>query len=256
MKVFISHSSEDAQIAKNIRNYLAHRDIEVFDDKTDISIGSNLASSINEAISSSDAVLFVISKNTDKSRWVHQEMSLAINNKLKGKEVKLIPIVVEKNSEIPFFLKDYQYLDISKGQDFESGISKIVQSLASDNKTSIEQDLETKVANIEIEKQLLMLKSLEHEEYKKFRSRQMFFTAMIATLISSIAASVGLLGWVANIDYSNFKWIIAFLVGALTSMVGSLLYMRKEQPHKDELKKKIEKLHTTLKDMEARHDKQ
>ncbi|MDO3383757.1 toll/interleukin-1 receptor domain-containing protein [Gilvimarinus algae] len=255
MKVFISHTSEDAQIAKNIRNYLAHRDIDVFDDKTDISMGSNLASSINEAISSSDAVLFVISKNTEKSRWVHQEMSLALNNKLKGKEVKLIPIVVEKNSEIPFFLKDYLYLDISKGQDFESGMSKIVQSLASDKKTSIQQDLETKVENIEIEKKLLMLKSLEHEEHKKFRSRQMFFITMIATLISSIAASVGLLGWVAKIEYSNFEWVLAFLVGAVASMLGSLLYMRKEQPHKDEVLKKIEEIHATLKDMEARHDK-
>ncbi|MES3008542.1 MAG: toll/interleukin-1 receptor domain-containing protein [Pseudomonadota bacterium] len=255
MKVFISHTSEDSQIANNIRNYLAHRDIEVFDDKTDISMGSNLASSINEAIGSSDAVLFVISKNTDKSRWIHQEMSIALNNKLKGKEVKLIPIVVEKNTEIPFFLKDYLYLDISKGQDFESGMSKIVKSLASDQKTSIKQDLETKVENIEIEKKLLMLKSLEYVEYKKFRSRQMFFITMIATLISSIAASVGLLGWVANIEYSNFEWILAFLVGAVASMVGSLLYMRKEQPHKDEVLRKIEELHATLKDMEARHDK-
>lgn len=131
MKVFLSHTSDDAQIARNIRNYLTQRDIHVFDDKADISMGSNFASSINEAISSSDAVLFIISKKTDKSRWVHQEMALALNNKLKGKEVKLIPIVVEKNSEIPFFLKDYLYLDISKGQDFESGMAKIIQSLNS-----------------------------------------------------------------------------------------------------------------------------
>jgi hypothetical protein len=38
-------------------------------------------------------------------------------------------------------------------------------------------------------------------------------------------------------------------------MLGSLLYMRKEQPHKDELLKKIDELHASLKDMEARHDK-
>jgi hypothetical protein len=182
-------------------------------------------------------------------------MSLAVNNKLKGKDVKLIPVVAEKNSEIPFFLKDYLYLDLTRGQDFDFGMSRLLESLASDKKTSIAQDLETKVANIEIEKELLKLKSLEHEEYKKFRSRQMFFITMIATLVSSIVASVGLLGWVAKIEYSNFEWILAFLVGAAASMLGSLLYMRKEQPHKDELLKKIDELHASLKDMEARHDK-
>lgn len=256
MKVYISHTNEDVKIANTIRNYLANRNIEVFDEKANISMGSNLVSFINEAISSSDAVLFVISKNTHKSRWVHQEISLALNNKLKGKEVKLIPIVVEKNLEIPFFLKEYIYLDLSKDQDFESGMSKIVQSLESGKKTSIQQDLETKVENIEIEKKLLLLESLEYEEYKKFRSRQMFFITMIATLISSIAASVGLLSWVAKIEHSNFEWILAFLVGAIASMLGSLLYMRKEQPHKNELLKKIEEIHATLKDVEARHDKQ
>jgi hypothetical protein len=255
MKVFISHTTEDAQIAKKIRNYLVLKGINVFDDKTDISMGSNLASSINEAISSSDAVLFVISKNTEKSMWVNQEMSLAVNNKLKGKDVKLIPVITERNSEIPFFLKDYVYLDLTRGQNFDSGMLRLIESLASDKKTSIAQDLETKVVNIEIEKELLKLKSLEHEEYKKFRSRQMFFITMIATLVSSIVASVGLLGWVAKIEYSNFEWVLAFLVGAAASMLGSLLYMRKERPNKDELLKKMDELHASLKDMEARHDK-
>jgi hypothetical protein len=255
MKVLISHTTEDAQIAKKIRNYLVLKGINVFDDKTDISMGSNLASSINEAISSSDAVLFVISKNTEKSMWVNQEMSLAVNNKLKGKDVKLIPVITERNSEIPFFLKDYVYLDLTRGQNFDSGMLRLIESLASDKKTSIAQDLETKVVNIEIEKELLKLKSLEHEEYKKFRSRQMFFITMIATLVSSIVASVGLLGWVAKIEYSNFEWVLAFLVGAAASMLGSLLYMRKERPNKDELLKKMDELHASLKDMEARHDK-
>ena len=182
-------------------------------------------------------------------------MSLAISNKLKGKSVKLIPIVVEKNSEIPFFLKDYLYLDISRDQDFDSGMSRLIDGLRSDKKTSLQQDLEAKITNIEIEKELLKIKSLEHEEFKKFRSRQMFFIAMIATLISSVVVSLGLLGWVAKINYSNFEWIIAFLVGAIASMLGSLLYMRKERPHKDELVRKIDELHNSLKEMEARHDK-
>lgn len=255
MKVFISHSNDDAQVAKKIRNYLVHKGIDVFDDKADISMGSNLISSINEAINTSDAVLFIISRNSEKSRWVHQEMSLAVSNRLKGKPVKLIPVVIERNSEIPFFLKDYVYLDMSQSGDFESAMHRLIEGLARNQETSVQQDLTAKIRNIEIEKELLKIKSLEHEEYKKFKSRQMFFFAMIATLISSVAASIGLLGWAAKIEYSNFQWIVAFFLGALASMIGSLLYMRKERPHKEDLIRKLDELHNSLKEMESRHDK-
>ena len=266
MKVFISYTSEDARIAQKIRNYLAHSYIDVFDDKADISMGSNLASSINEAIDASDAVLFIISRNTDKSRWVHQEMSLAISNKLNGKSVKLIPIVVEKNSDIPFFLKDYLYLDMTKGQDFETAMSRLIEGLRSDKKTSIQQDLEAKLTNIEFEIELLESKRFKHEEFRRFKSRQLFFIVMIATLVSSLVASFGLLGWVAKIEYSNFELtIMAFLVGAMASMLASLLYMHKERSHKNEMVKKINELnnsleeiyqlHNSVKEMAARHEK-
>lgn len=255
MSVFLSYSFDDHQTVQKVRNYLVHHGIEVFDDKTDITTGDNITASINEAINSSDAVLFFVSKNSDKSRWVHQEMSLAVSNKLKGKNIKLIPILIEKNVELPFFLKDYLYLDISGSSSFEADMNKLIEGLGSEKSTSAEQDLAAKISNIEIERELLKLKSLEHEEHKKFKSRQMFFVSMIATLVSAIVASVGLLGWVAKIDFANFEWILAFLAGAMASMIGSVLYMRKEKPHKDELLRKIDEIHDSLKKMEAHNDK-
>lgn len=255
MNVFLSHSRDDNQVAQKVRKYLVHHGISVFDDKNDIATGANLTASISEAINTSDAVLFFISKSSDKSQWVRQEMSLAVSNKFHGKDVKLIPIVVEKNAEIPFFLKDYVYLDISGSSNFESSMNKLLEGLTTEQKTSLEQDLAAKVSNIEIEKEFLKLKSLEHQEDKKFKTRQMFFVSMIVTLISAIVVSFGFLGWVAKIEYSNFKWVIGFLVGAIASMAASILYMRKEMSRKDELIRKIEELHDSLNKMEARNDK-
>ncbi|KVX03221.1 toll/interleukin-1 receptor domain-containing protein [Shewanella frigidimarina] len=255
MRVFLSHSYEDNDIASKVRNYLAHHDLTVFDDKADIATGASLNASISQAISDSDVVLFFVSKNSEKSQWIQQEMSLAVSNRLKGKDVKLIPIVLDRNAEIPFFLKDYLYLDMSKSKDFDISMKKLVDGIKSNSKTSVKQDLEATVANIEIEKELLKIKSLEHEEFKKFKTRQMFFVSMIVTLVSAIVASVGLLGWLAKVDYSNFEWIIAFLAGAMASMFGSIIYMKKEKPNKNELNKKINDLHEMIKKMEARHDR-
>jgi len=254
MRVFLSHSYEDNDIAKKVRNYLAHHDLDVFDDKSDIATGSNLKASINQAISASDAVLFFVSKNSEKSQWVQHEMSLAVNNRLKGKDVKLIPLVLDKNAEIPFFLKDYLYLDMSKSNDFDISMKKLIEGIKSEQKTSAREDLEAKVADIEIEKEFLKLKYMEHEEFKKFKTRQMFFVSMIVTLVSAIIVSIGLLGWVAKIDYSHFEWIIAFLVGSMATMFGSILYMRKERPNKEELNRKIDDLHKMIKELGVRND--
>lgn len=254
MRVFLSHSNEDSDIARKVRNYLVHNGLNVFDDKNDITTGSNLTASINKAISSSDAVLFFVSKNSEKSQWVQHEMSLAVSNKLNGKDVKLIPLVLDKNAEIPFFLKDYLYLDISRSKDFESSMAKLIEGIKSEPTTSVREDLDAKVADIEIEKAFLELKSIEHEEFKKFKTRQMFFVSMIVTLVSAIIVSVGLLGWAAKIDYSNFEWIIAFLAGVMASMLGSVLYMRKERPNKEDLNKRIGELHRMIKEMGARNE--
>lgn len=254
MRVFLSHSYEDDDIASKVRNYLVHHDMAVFDDRADIATGASLNASISQAISNSDAVLFFISKNSEKSQWVQQEMSLAVSNRLKGKDVKLIPVVLDKSAEIPFFLKDYLCLDISKSKDFDASMKKLIEGIRSVQGTSLRQDLEAKVANIEIEKEILKIKLLEHEEFKKFKTRQMFFVSMIVTLVSAIVVSVGLLGWLAKIEYSDFEWLIAFLVGSMASTLGSILYMKKEEPNKENINRKIDDLHEMVKKMEARHD--
>lgn len=255
MKVFLSHSHEDDDVAKKVRNYLISHGIHVFDDKVDISTGSNLSANINRAIKESDAVLFFISKNAEKSEWVRQEMSLAVSQKFKGKDVKLIPVILERNAEIPFFLKDYVYLDIAKNQDFDRSMRLLVDGLEAGSSMPIDQEIAAKVEGIEIEKEVIKLKALEYEGYRKFKDRQMFFATTIATLISSVVVSVGFLAWVARIDYSRFEWLIAFSVGAIASMIGSLVYMRKERPNKDALNKKINDLHEVIRKMEARHDR-
>lgn len=254
MRVFLSHSYEDNDIAQKVRNYLVHHDLDVFDDKSDIATGSNLKASINQAISDSDAVLFFVSKNSEKSQWVQHEMSLAVSNRLNGKDVKLIPVVLDKHAEVPFFLKDYLYLDMSRSKDFESSMMKLIEGIKSEHRTSAREDLEAKVADIEIEKEFLKLKSMEHQEFNKFKTRQMFFVSMTVTLVSAIIVSIGLLGWVAKIDYSQFEWVIAFLVGSMATMFGSILYMRKERPNKEELNKRIDDLHKLIKDLGVRND--
>ncbi|HDZ1111610.1 TPA: toll/interleukin-1 receptor domain-containing protein [Klebsiella pneumoniae] len=103
MKVFISYSHADVQMAQRLKNYLLRENIEVLNDKFNVSTGSNVLSSISQAIDNSDAVLFLISKNINKSEWAQQEISLAVTSKLNGRNVKLIPVLIDRHAAIPFF---------------------------------------------------------------------------------------------------------------------------------------------------------
>ncbi|MFP1821058.1 toll/interleukin-1 receptor domain-containing protein [Lonsdalea quercina] len=255
MKIFLSYAHNDERIAQRIRNYLTHQDMDMIFVMSEMTTGSNLQSSINDAIANSDAVLFIISKNTEKSEWVSQEISLAIYNKTNGKDIKLIPLRVDKNVEIPFFLKNYIYLDLSDDSDFESAMSKLIMGLYKKKTTSTEEELSIQVERIKLEAKYLKLKELQYEEYKKFKNRQVIFITMISMLLSAVMVSISLVGWLAKIEFSQIQLISALLIAVLSSTSGALLYLRKTKSNTSEIKKKIDELGDAVRKMEARHGK-
>ncbi|MFT6835612.1 MAG: hypothetical protein ACJA0H_001652 [Francisellaceae bacterium] len=124
MSIFLSYAYRDNDVIQKVRNHLVHNQIDVFDDRNDIAAGASLIRSINDAIDHSDTLLFFISGNSEKSIWMSQEISLAINKKMNGGEATLIPILLEKNAKTPFFLKDYLYLDLTDESNFDAVMDK------------------------------------------------------------------------------------------------------------------------------------
>ncbi|MFQ1225263.1 toll/interleukin-1 receptor domain-containing protein [Klebsiella pneumoniae] len=255
MKVFISYSHADVQMAQRLKNYLLRENIEVLNDKFNVSTGSNVLSSISQAIDNSDAVLFLISKNINKSEWAQQEISLAVTSKLNGRNVKLIPVLIDRHAAIPFFLKDYIYLDMTEGNDFEYSMSLLMKGLMDKQTTSIEDEQAIKIQKINIDREILRIKNIEYENYKNFKTRQMFLIALTTTLFSAFAVSIGLLGWLVKVEYSQLAWLIAFSTGVLVSMVGASLYIRKEMKNRDETIRKIKEAYDSIKNMESLNDK-
>lgn len=251
MRVFISYLHADVLVAQKLKNYLVCHDIDVLDDKYSINTGSNLLVSINEAINRSDAVLFLISKDTDKSELAQQEISLAVTNKLNGRDIKLIPIVIEKNANIPFFLKDYIYLDMSDENGFEQAMSLLMKGLMIEQTTSVEDEQAIKIQNIMFDRKALRLQSIEYENYKKIQSKQMTLFALLTILISALVVSIIFLGWFAKVEYSQLAWLIAFSIGVMVTMIGAFLYVRKELRKSDDIIRKIKEANGLINKMES-----
>lgn len=105
-KVFISYSTNDLPIVSNVKRLLETNPVvEAFIAEYSISPGSHLDESIVNAIKDCDLFILLWSRNSCSSEYVRTEVGIA-----RGKEKTILPIVLEKNLELPPFIRDLKYL--------------------------------------------------------------------------------------------------------------------------------------------------
>jgi TIR domain len=88
MKVFVSHSSADKWIARQIATELERRDIEAFLDEKDIKTGDSIDDAVHANLAECDELLMLLSPASLESPWVLIEIGGA---KALGK--RLVPIL-------------------------------------------------------------------------------------------------------------------------------------------------------------------
>lgn len=75
---FISHSSNDADFARNLAQRLTDAGVVVWYDDLDVQGGRNLEDHLSDAIRASDKLILVVSESSLASRWVEFEVAAAI----------------------------------------------------------------------------------------------------------------------------------------------------------------------------------
>ena len=75
--VFISHSSKDRWIARQMARLIEERDIKTFLDEKDIQGGDLLSESIKKKIQECDELLVLLSPHSSESNWVKHEIGAA-----------------------------------------------------------------------------------------------------------------------------------------------------------------------------------
>lgn len=253
MKVFLSHAHQDQEIADKVREFLARSEIEVTNFHSEVTAGESLISHLDSAIERCDAMLVFISRNSEKSRWIDQEIALAVSKRHKGKNILIVPLIVDRGSEVPFFLKDYLYLDISEKSAFTESMKKLLHAFQTEKAESPSEELESRFRSIEIERELMQAKRLEYEEYRKNKNAQISLVAIISTVVAALAASASLLSWTVKIEFSSLGWLAPFVIGALSS-VAVLYGVSKQRNRAREQEELIKRLHTTIKELEAHHE--
>ena len=109
MNVFISYSHADNEFACKLSYILESDGYDVFIDNK-IPIGNNIYKDIGKGIAKADAVIVVISKNSNRSHFVTNETVSMLSFLDKGRIPLVIPVVLGKETPLPTDLSRFNYI--------------------------------------------------------------------------------------------------------------------------------------------------
>ena len=132
MKVFISHSQEDAAVAPRIAEGLRNWGLEGWVAEMEIMPGDNFALKIAQALDDSQAMIVVITSNTMRSSQVAWEVGYALGHQ--NYSGRLIPVVAGSEgdvdlSEVPGILRQLHPVMLTIGAAEDEGIRQIAAAL-------------------------------------------------------------------------------------------------------------------------------
>src|ERR1700744_1761606 len=78
-KIFISYSAKDQKLADSLCDYLESRGLSCFISSRDISAGKNYLEELMNAIVDCKKVVLILTKNSNTSGWVLNEIERAFN---------------------------------------------------------------------------------------------------------------------------------------------------------------------------------
>ncbi|MBK9750762.1 MAG: toll/interleukin-1 receptor domain-containing protein [Chloroflexi bacterium] len=124
IRVFISYSSRDTEHARLLAQDLARHGIAVVRDQDFILPGQTFTDRIDLELRSCHVVVLVVTNNALTSHWVRSELNYAIELKK-----VIVPVIIQPQVEVPFYLKLYQYVDMHTPALWQTNLSRLVESI-------------------------------------------------------------------------------------------------------------------------------
>lgn len=127
MPLFISYSHENKDFVDKLALQLVHRNVSIWLDRWELSIGDSVIEKVQEAVEGSSALLVILSKASVESSWCKKELTAGLLRELEEKRVVVMPVVLE-DCKIPLFARDKLYADFTKN--FDDGLNTILEGIA------------------------------------------------------------------------------------------------------------------------------
>ena len=126
--VFLSHNHADKPFVRKLARDLENHDVKCWLDEAEMKVGDSLINKIREGIDNVDFFAVVLSPNSIEAPWVTNELDVAMNHQIRGKSIKVLPIML-KECEPPGFLVGKLYADFKDENQYEKSFKVLLNSI-------------------------------------------------------------------------------------------------------------------------------
>ena len=202
MKIWISYSFADREFVSVLKTQLQNAQLEVVDYDNAVMFGDNIEDSIYNSISTADALLIVLSKNSSDSLFT--EMGIIISEMKNNNQKKFIPILLDTQIPIPLFIKSYKYLDMTNDNNQEEQIKQLIEILKIYSQYNIVAEKE------------------KNEYYKKNKQRKFTLALALLTTIMTLVAFIMTFIYTGSINID--KNVIMYVVSAAIAVFAGTFF--------------------------------
>lgn len=123
---FLSHSSKDKVIIRQIASDLTAEGVEVWLDEQRIHVGDSIPGKIAQGLAQSDFFLIALSEHSVGSEWVTRELNNALVQEISNRRIAIMPLKLS-SCEIPTLIADKKYADFSHS--YREGLDSLIASI-------------------------------------------------------------------------------------------------------------------------------
>ncbi len=111
--VFISHSSKDKPVVRELANRLKQDGLRVWLDEWEIQPGDMIGLKLEEGLTKSRTLILVMSRYAFESDWVTLERHTLLFRDPTNARRRFIPMLIE-NCKLPDVIAQFAYIDLRK----------------------------------------------------------------------------------------------------------------------------------------------
>lgn len=128
-KVFICHSSKDKYFVENFVKKLRYNGVDAWYDDYEIRLGDSIIEKINYGLKESQKGIIIFSNNLFKSKFATNEMNSIIFDYISNKEYSLIPVILDKDVEIPQLINHVSNVKINNIENYDNELNEICEMI-------------------------------------------------------------------------------------------------------------------------------
>jgi hypothetical protein len=206
VQVFLSYAYSDKPVADLLRHGLEECGFRVWSDAP-ARPGESVAELVASGINAADAFVVVLGKDTTSRQWSMLEIGGAIAS---GKPI--VPVLLDREAEVPLLLRDLQYLDFSDPASRPQRLGALCEALR--RAPSRSHAGKTRIELVEGATDALRREAEAYAGEARLRESRAIRLQVVAMVLSVVAAAVALV--VASSGASA-------IVAAISAGFGTLL---------------------------------